>query len=167
MSCKKIDALRLKKYISCFIGKSHNLPLEEFCTAAKAPVEHLFNCHEWCDPSWCWAKELSQRSFESISQKIRDGQSDVCIFVDDQNMVNTNHGSSLLDCSSDGSDYTFSSSDNYFGNDDDMMMIILLLYQRMKKMVCFHLKICTPLMIQMMPYLLQLRDKNLRRESFQ
>ena len=73
--CKKHDANRLKKYIGCYIAKSKNLPLEEFCLKARAPVEHLFNCHEWCDSSWCWAKELSDKAFNDImSKRDSDGQ---------------------------------------------------------------------------------------------
>jgi hypothetical protein len=56
--CEKIDALRLKKYYGCMIGKSKLLPYEKFKEAANAPVEHLFGCHEWCDPSWCYAAEI-------------------------------------------------------------------------------------------------------------
>ena len=67
--CKKHDADRLKKYIGCYISKSKHLPLEEFCLKARAPVEHLFNCHEWCDGSWCWAKELSDKAFDEIMSK--------------------------------------------------------------------------------------------------
>ena len=58
--CEKIDALRLKKYYGCMIGKSKLLPHEKFQEAANAPVEHLFGCHEWCDPSWCYSAELHQ-----------------------------------------------------------------------------------------------------------
>ena len=56
--CKKIDALRLKKYIGCWIYRNFNLPIDEMMAKSSAPVEHLFNCHEWCDPKWCWAEEL-------------------------------------------------------------------------------------------------------------
>ena len=41
------------------IGKSKLLPYEKFKEAANAPVEHLFGCHEWCDPSWCYAAEIN------------------------------------------------------------------------------------------------------------
>ena len=66
MSCKKIDALRLKKYIGCFVSKSHNLPIDDFCRVSKAPVEHLFNCHEWFDPSWCWQKNYQTNCFRRL-----------------------------------------------------------------------------------------------------
>ena len=26
----------------------------------KAPVEHMFGCHEWCDREWCWAKDVEE-----------------------------------------------------------------------------------------------------------
>ena len=56
--CEKIDALRLKKYIGCWIGKNKLLPFDEFKARAKAPIEHHFGQHEWCDREWCYAKEL-------------------------------------------------------------------------------------------------------------
>ena len=62
--CKKIDALRLKKYIGCYIYQNRNSPLEDMVRRAKAPVEHLFNCHEWCDEQWCWEKQLDSKQHE-------------------------------------------------------------------------------------------------------
>ena len=56
--CEKIDALRLKKYVGCYIAKNKLLPFENFKAKAKAPIEHLFACHEWCDHEWCYSKEL-------------------------------------------------------------------------------------------------------------
>ena len=53
--CKKIDALRLKKYIGCMIAKSKMLPFPQFKKLSKAPIEHLFGCHEWCSCDWCFA----------------------------------------------------------------------------------------------------------------
>ena len=26
----------------------------------RAPVEHIFGCHEWCDKEWCWSKEIDE-----------------------------------------------------------------------------------------------------------
>ena len=64
--CKMIDALRIKKYLGCFIYKNRNLPLGEFVNKANAPVEHLFNCHEWCDSEWCYAKALTEQTTERV-----------------------------------------------------------------------------------------------------
>ena len=44
--CKKIDALRFKKYIGYWIYQNHNLYINKMMAKASAPVEHLFNCHE-------------------------------------------------------------------------------------------------------------------------
>ena len=73
--CKKHDVNRLQKYIACYVAKRKHLPLEEFYRKARAPVEHLFNCHKWCDGSWCWAKELSDKAFNDIMAK-RDPNDD-------------------------------------------------------------------------------------------
>ena len=55
--CQKIDALRLKKYFGFWIGKSKLLPFQKFKELSKAPVEHLFGCHEWCGVDWCFSAD--------------------------------------------------------------------------------------------------------------
>ena len=75
--CKNIDALRVKKYLGCFIYLNRHLPLDEFVLKSRAPIEHLFNCHEWCDSEWCWAKSITEKS--QIGAKIRDKKVSVCI----------------------------------------------------------------------------------------
>ena len=111
--CKKVDALRLKKYIGCFVSQNRNLPLKEFCSRAKAPVEHLFNCHEGCDPSWCWAKNLSDSIFKEITMKMKDGHTTECLNVDsDSDLM------SISAYSSGGSDFDGASSEESEYNDD-------------------------------------------------
>ena len=67
--CELIDALRLKKYIGCFVYKNRHLPPEKFAAKAMAPIEHLFDCHEWCDPEWCYAKEIENRVDTLLTSK--------------------------------------------------------------------------------------------------
>ena len=62
--CKKIDAIRLKKYISCFIYQSRDLPINEFVRKIKAPVEHILNSHDFYDPEWFWEKQLDDKQLE-------------------------------------------------------------------------------------------------------
>jgi len=50
--CNKINPLRLRKYTGCYIAQHRHLPLDGFLRNAKAPVEHLFNDHQWCGTSW-------------------------------------------------------------------------------------------------------------------
>ena len=69
--CKKIDAMRVKKYIGCYIYKNRNLPLDEFVRRARAPIEHLFDCHKWCDKEWCWAKELDDAQHKVILSNMK------------------------------------------------------------------------------------------------
>ena len=33
---------------------------------ARAPVEHLFNSHEWCDSEWCFAKALTENAMQQV-----------------------------------------------------------------------------------------------------
>ena len=58
--CQKIDAMRLKKYIGCWIGKSKLMPFDEFKALSKAPLEHLFGNHQWCSSDWCFAASLDE-----------------------------------------------------------------------------------------------------------
>ena len=63
---KMIDTLRFKKYVSCYITQNRNGDFEKFVNNAKAPVEHLFDNHEFCDHTWCYAKEISNKTHEII-----------------------------------------------------------------------------------------------------
>ena len=54
---KNVDALILKKYMSCYIMRNRMDNLEKFIKTAKAPVEQLFGNHAFRDPSWCWWSE--------------------------------------------------------------------------------------------------------------
>ena len=65
-TCKMIDDLSIKKYLGCFIYKNRTLPLCEFVNKARAPVEHLFNNHEWCDSEWCFAKALTENAMQQV-----------------------------------------------------------------------------------------------------
>ena len=51
------------------------LHIEEFSLKAKAPIEHLFNCHTWCDAEWCWAKELDDATHKIMTNVM---QNNVC-----------------------------------------------------------------------------------------
>ena len=68
--CKKIDFLRVKKYISCYIYQNKSSPLEDLVKRARAPIEHLFNVHKWCDPEWCWSKSLDDQQ-EKMMNHVR------------------------------------------------------------------------------------------------
>ena len=65
--CKKNDVNRLKKYCSCYVYQNRHLPLAEIVRKAKAPVEHIFNNHEWCNMEWCWAKDIDDNTMEMIT----------------------------------------------------------------------------------------------------
>ena len=67
--CKTIDALRIKKYLGCWIYTNRHLPLAEFVNKSRAPIEHLFNCHEWCDAEWCWSKALTEKSHKAVKNR--------------------------------------------------------------------------------------------------
>ena len=50
---KYVDALRLRKYTSCYILRHCTCDLRSFLRIARALDEHLFSNHEFCDTSWC------------------------------------------------------------------------------------------------------------------
>ena len=64
---KNIEALRLKKYTGCYISKNRTGDFEQFVRNAKAPIEHLFGNHQFCDKSWCWSREI-----ENVRQEIHN-----------------------------------------------------------------------------------------------
>ena len=49
----KLDALRMKKYYSYFIKQHCKKDIEWLMDHAMAPLNHLFDDHALCDPSWC------------------------------------------------------------------------------------------------------------------
>ena len=48
---KHVDALRLRKYTSCYITRHRTDDFSSFHRNTKGPVEHLFSDHELCDAS--------------------------------------------------------------------------------------------------------------------
>ena len=66
---KNIDALRLKKYFSCYINQNRSISFQYFRDNAFAPAEHLFDNHEFCDAAWCWSKDLMEKSHLLIKTK--------------------------------------------------------------------------------------------------
>ena len=52
-SVKTIDALRLKKYLSCYIMQGRDQDFETFYNNRYAPLEYIFDNHAYCSPVWC------------------------------------------------------------------------------------------------------------------
>ena len=52
----KADRLRLKIYYGAWIKKNRNLALTKFTESSKAPINHLFGCHDYCSETWCPVK---------------------------------------------------------------------------------------------------------------
>ena len=46
---KNIDAIRIKKYTSCYIVQNREGDFKKFVANVLAPIEHLFNEHSYCD----------------------------------------------------------------------------------------------------------------------
>ena len=67
---KMIDALRIKKYIGCYILQNRNKDFNTFVRNAVAPIEHMFNDHSFCDTSWCPSKEMDEKVHNLLSSKI-------------------------------------------------------------------------------------------------
>ena len=68
---KHVDALRLRKYTSCYITRHRTDDFTSFFRNARAPVEHLFSNHEFCDASWCWTKEIDERLHNVIKNAMK------------------------------------------------------------------------------------------------
>jgi len=53
----KAECLRLKLYYGAWISKKNrNLSLIDFTESSKAPINHLFGCHDFCSETWCPVK---------------------------------------------------------------------------------------------------------------
>jgi hypothetical protein len=66
---RNIDAMRIKKYTSCYIMQNRQGCFKKFVANATAPIEHLFNNHIYCDSSWCWSREIEDKVHEIISMR--------------------------------------------------------------------------------------------------
>ena len=66
---KNIDAMRIKKYTSCYIVQNREGDFNKFVANALAPIEHLFNEHSYCDAEWCWSKEMDEKVHEILTTK--------------------------------------------------------------------------------------------------
>ena len=67
---KTLDALRLKKYTTCYISRHRTDDFASFYANARAPVEHLFGNHSFYHPSWCWSREIDHRMIEVIQKSV-------------------------------------------------------------------------------------------------
>ena len=63
----KIDkalAIRIKEYWGAMIKQAQTLDkdndMEKIIKKAKAPIEHLFDNHEFCDIAWCYSKQATR-----------------------------------------------------------------------------------------------------------
>ena len=60
---KMIDAMRMKKYIGCYITQNRQ-------GNAIAPVEHLFDEHSFYDSSWCYSIEIEESVHKIITESV-------------------------------------------------------------------------------------------------
>ena len=52
-SCTIIDAIRFKKYVGYMLKTNRNRSISEISNASKVAIGHLFDCHGYCNISWC------------------------------------------------------------------------------------------------------------------
>ena len=50
---KKVMPYLLKNIWGALFIKIDIYLLKKFVKKSRAPIEHLFNCHEWCNSEWC------------------------------------------------------------------------------------------------------------------
>ena len=109
--------MRVKTYIGCYIYKNRHLPLDEFVRRARAPIEHLFDCHEWCDKEWCWAKELDDAQHKVvISNMQKNVEEDLPTF---SSSSSEDGGSELDSHQSDADTPRLSTRDEYDSDEDE------------------------------------------------
>lgn len=65
LSRARIIARRMKKNWGYMIAQNKNSTIEQFVAAAKAPLEHMFDNHVFCD-KWCAAKRVNETSNDRI-----------------------------------------------------------------------------------------------------
>ena len=50
----------MKKNWGYMIRQNKDKSIEEFVTAAQAPLEHIFDNHQFCEPQWCFKLRAQQ-----------------------------------------------------------------------------------------------------------
>ena len=65
---KKSHAERLKKYWGYFIKQQRYNSLDDMRRASKAPLNHLFGDHEYCNDSCCVAKKIKEKGLKYVSK---------------------------------------------------------------------------------------------------
>ena len=63
---KKVDVMRLKKYINCYVAQYRTDNFDYICRNTLAALEYLFDSHLFCDKQWCYYKELEFRTQQII-----------------------------------------------------------------------------------------------------
>ena len=74
----KLDAMRIKRNIGWYVRayrSSNTLTFDDFVKNAKAPVAHHINDHQYCNRTWCWARDLDDLEQEAENKLIDARQS--------------------------------------------------------------------------------------------
>ena len=66
--CKKLDALRFKRYFGYMLRQARHLELEDMSIKFKAVIEHLFDNHIYCDAQWCRPLRIEQQNDNNLPQ---------------------------------------------------------------------------------------------------
>ena len=83
--CKKDDCLRIKRNFGWYFQvarKDPQMTLSKFVKNAKAPIEHHFHNHQWCDASWCPFKEWDDIELKNMmkeQEKIENKAHPICV----------------------------------------------------------------------------------------
>ena len=70
-SIKTIDAMRLKKYLSCYIRQCRTEDFETFFANRYAALEHLFDNHVHCNGAWCYHKHVQDILHKKITENLQ------------------------------------------------------------------------------------------------
>ena len=52
----------MKRYLGYWLKQNRLKSIEWMMEHADAPLNHMFNDHSLCDPSWCWIKEKHMKN---------------------------------------------------------------------------------------------------------
>ena len=69
-SCMTPLAKRIKKRWRAMLKQNKNKTLEEMMEKANNVLEHLFDCHDKCDSSWCYSKKALKEDKNIILKKV-------------------------------------------------------------------------------------------------
>ena len=121
----KLDALRIKKYYSFYVKQNRGEGIDELMKNRMCPIDHLFDDHTNCNPTWCEKKRIE-------IEKINESNSNIVTPSKTQTNNELNELDNVIRTSNDSNEEFGRMSDGYYRckvRDKDLYLAIKKKYE--------------------------------------